>query len=42
MFERYALAHALHMTVEEVNARVSVPELVGWRQYFSELSNDGK
>ena len=40
MFERYALAHALHMTVEDVNNRVSVPELIGWRQYFKEMHSE--
>ena len=37
--ERFALAHHLKMTVAELNERVSVSELVGWRQYFKELKS---
>jgi hypothetical protein len=37
--ERFALAHRLGMTVAELNERVSVSELTGWRQYFKELNS---
>lgn len=37
--ERFALAHHLHMTVAELNERVSVSELVGWRQYFKKVNS---
>ena len=37
-FERFALAHALGMTVAELNQRVTVSELIGWRAYFAEVN----